>query len=758
MSKKRRRRLAHFLIKTCILLVSFNPIIFAQEKKNVLSGTPDHPSYTVSRIYSPVKADGVLDEAAWENATVMQILFEYLPGDNIPAPVETEFLITFDENYLYMAFRCFDPDPSQVRAHLMDRDAIESFIQDDHVVVMIDFFNDERRAFQFRVNPMGVQADAIFSELEGYEDFSWDAIWDSKGKITSFGWVAEISIPFNQIRFPKTGGEQTWGISAERSYPRSVRHRMASHKRKRDISSILNQSNKVTGFQGMKTGANLEVDPTLTAIRTDTRPDFPSGDIEAGEIDVDPGISLRWGITPNMILNTTVNPDFSQVEADVKELEVNRRYAIRYPEKRPFFLEGADFFLTPIEAVFTRTVADPDFGLKFTGKIGKNAIGVFGTYDRLNNLLFPSNQGSIPTSVDENISGGVFRYRRDVGRGSALGVLYTGRMGDAYHNHVTGMDGFFRISQTKTLMFQYLHSETDYDAAVAANFAQKVDGFGGNALSFQFSHQDREWNYSLSYIDLSPTFRADFGYIPRVDFRHGRVALSHNFWGNGGWYDLIAVGGYANAIFDYDGLRTDSDVHAYVVYNGPLQTNAYAIAARKREVFGEVKYDLTQAKIQVEMKPVGGLRLFMMAHFGDMIDYSNHRLAWHMILNPAIEFSLGRHINVDLRHKYMRLSDDGAGIFTANLSQLKLIYNFSVRMFIRAIVQVQDISNNPAMYIFPVSSNDDTIFTQFLFSYKLNPQTVLFIGYSDNYQGYTGIDITQKNRTFFAKMGYAWLR
>ncbi|MFQ5630619.1 MAG: DUF5916 domain-containing protein, partial [bacterium] len=663
-----------------------------------------------------------------------------------------------DEKNLYMAFRCYDPDPAQIRAHLMDRDATGTLIQDDHVVVMIDFFNDERRGFQFRVNPLGVQADANFSELEGYEDFSWDAIWDSRGRITDFGWVVEIAIPFNQLRFPQTESVQTWGISAERSYPRSVRHRMASHKRRRDVSSILAQSNKVTGFQGMKTGLNMEIDPTLTTNRTDARKNFPGGNLENGNIEADPGLSLRWGVTPNMILNAAVNPDFSQVEADVRQLDVNRRFAIRYPEKRPFFLEGADFFLTPIEAVFTRTVADPEVGFKFTGKTGKNAIGVFGTRDRLNNLLLPSNQGSRSTSLDQNISGGVLRFRRDVGQGSALGALYTGRIADDYYSHLAGVDGFFRLSNTKTLALQYLRSETDYTPEVTAQFVQEERAFGGGALSLQFNHQSREWGYSFSYEDLSPDFRADFGYVPRVDFRRPRVALSRNFWGKqDSWYDLIAVGAYGSATFDYDDNRTDSDVHAYASYRGPLQTNFFVIGAIKREVFAETKYNLQQGMVQLEMKPTGGLRLFMMTHFGDLIDYSNNRLAWHIILNPAVEFNLGRHLNLNLRHRYMRLADHGNEIFTANLAQANLIYNFNVTTFVRAIVQYQNISNNPAMFGFPVSSENQTIFTQFLFSYKLNPQTVLFVGYSDDHLGYTGIDILQQNRTFFMKLGYAWL-
>ena len=733
--------------------------VSSQEQNNALSGTPDHPSYSAQKSSGPIKTDGVLNESAWQDATAIKLPFEYLPGDNIQAPVETDFMITFDENYLYMAFRCHDPSPAQIRAHLMDRDAIDTFIQDDHVTVLIDFFNDERRAFQFRVNPLGVQADANFSELEGYEDFSWDAIWDSRGKITSTGWVVEISIPFNQLRFPKTDEVQTWGISAERSYPRSVRHRMSSHKRKRDINSVLAQINKVTGFQGMKTGLNMEIVPTVTANRTDVRTNFPDGNINNGDINVDPGISMRWGITPSMILNAAVNPDFSQVEADVKQLEVNQRYAIRYAEKRPFFLEGADLFLTPIEAVFTRTVADPDAGFKFTEKSGKNAIAVFGTRDRLNNQLLPSNQNSFPLSQEEDTYSGVFRFRRDVGQGSAVGALYTGRYAEDYYNHVAGMDGFFRLSDTKTLSMQYLHSTTEYSPEISTTFALEENAVDGGAASLRFNHQSREWGYYLNYKDLSPDFRADAGYIPRVDYRRGQLGLDRSFWGHeDSWYDLLSVGAYGSGTFDYDDNRTDSDIHAYASYVGPMQTNAYAIGALKREVFADTKYDLVQGMVQVTMKPASGVSLYMMTHLGDMIDYSNNRLAWHIILNPAAEFSLGTHLNLNLRHRYMHLSKKGNEIFTANLSQVKLVYNFNVRTFVRAIVQYQDISNNPAMHIYDVEPENKTLFTQFLFSYKLNPQTVLFLGYSDNHAGYTDVDILQKDRTFFVKLGYAWLQ
>jgi hypothetical protein len=201
---------------------------------------------------------------------------------------------------------------------------------------------------------------------------------------------------------------------------------MSSHSIDRSNSCILCQENHLVGFENITPGHNLEFDPTFTAGRTDTRPDFPDGSFQKGDSNLDPGVTARWGMTSNLALNGTLNPDFSQVEADAAQLDVNTRFALFFPEKRPFFLEGTDFFSTPLEAVFTRTVVDPAWGIKLTGKQGGNGIGVFATRDDINNLLLPSNQESAFAHLDQNVTGSVLRYRRDVGSGSILGVLYTG--------------------------------------------------------------------------------------------------------------------------------------------------------------------------------------------------------------------------------------------------------------------------------------------------------------------------------------------
>jgi hypothetical protein len=728
-------------------------------KQDRVSAEDSARRYTVRPATSLIKIDGILDEQAWADAASGDLPFEWLPGDNVPAPVESEFLITFSTEHLYIAMRCYDPEPEKIRAHLMDRDAMEKYIQDDHVSILIDPFNDERRGFQFRVNPLGVQADANFSELEGYEDFSWDAIWASAGAITEWGWALEIAIPFNQLRFPSGTAVQTWGFSAERSYPRSVRHRMISHMRDRNQACILCQMNKVTGFQGMKTGWGLELDPTLTANRTDTRPEYPEGPLEKDDQTLEPGLTLRWGVTPNLILNAAVNPDFSQVEADVAQLSVNTRFALRYPEKRPFFLEAADFFLTPIEVVFTRTVADPDGGLKFTGKVGKNAIGVFGAYDRINNLLFPSNQGSQQTSLDQNVPSGVFRYRRDVGERSALGVLYTGRQSGDYFNHAAGIDGFLRLSQTKTLNFQYIHSETAYSDEVADEYGQKRGRFGGDAFEASLSHFGRDWLYAVGYRDFTPGFRADYGYVPRVDLRRGFAAVHRMFWGEPeDWYTRLMAAVNTQVVYDHSGKLTDGNVEVMGQYQGPLQSMALLSYSRIREHYAGVDYDFNQGTLVGEIKPMGGLRITAAGVYGGAVDYANARAAQQLVLAPVLEFSLGRHVEVHLQQTYQRMTAEGIKIYTANLLQGRLVYNFNVRSFVRLILQYLDLSRDPEMYGFPVEEKTRTLFSQLLFSYKLNPQTVVFLGYSDNYLGLTDVDLNQLERTFFVKLGYAWTR
>lgn len=743
--------------------VTASPAAQAPAKPEVVPST----RFDVLKASVPIKIDGVLDEECWAAAPAIPLPFEWQPGDNIPSPVKTECLVTYDLRNLYVAFRCFDPEPRKIRAHLMDRDDTDTLILDDHVSIMVDSFNDERRCFQFRVNPMGVQADANFSESEGYEDFSWDAIWNAAAKITDWGWAVEIAIPLSQLRFHAVEGPQTWGFSAERSWPRDARHRMTSHQRSRNINCILCQFNKLTGFEGITPGRNIEIDPTFTAGRTDAMDmaGYPNGPLARGQVDAQPGVTAKWGITPNLILNAAANPDFSQVEADVAQLQINRRFALFYPEKRPFFLEGADLFLTPVQAVFTRTVADPIWGTKLTGKTGRTALGFFADQDEITNLVFPSNQGSARASLGQDAFGGVFRLRQDVGKMSTIGVLYTGRAGSDYYNHLGGADGFFRLDQKNSITFQFLHSETDYPAEVASTYGQKEGGFGGNAVSLQFQHFSRQWIVGLSYEDLSPGFRADSGFVPRVDTRTAEATLFRQIWGKpASWFNYIRLGAQGMFVYDHGGTLTDRGLIAGFLVQTDLETQLNVHGIFSRTFYNGQYFDTASALVDFRIRPFSGSEVGFQGQAGQGIDYAESRLANVFSLGPYASFSVLRHLNMVLSHAYERLSIGGATLYAANLSQAKFVWNFSVRSFIRAIIQYQHLLQNPAEYSFPVDTRTQNVFTQFLFSYKLNPRTVLFLGYSDNAMGGVfdsslgpgRVGITRTDRTFFLKIGYAW--
>jgi hypothetical protein len=469
-------------------------------------------------------------------------------------------------------------------------------------------------------------------------------------------------------------------------------------------------------------------------------------------------VDFRWGISPNLTLNATGNPDFSQVEADVAQLAVNTRFALFFPEKRPFFLEGADLFNTPIQAVFTRTVADPDAGLKLSGKVGNSsasAIGVFAARDATTNLLFPSNQGSFGGSLAQEAYTTVGRFRRDYGRSSYVGALYTGRFGDGYANQVAGVDLFHQFDPSTSLRLQYLGSRTRYPDSTAQAAGQPLESFTGGAGSLELTRATADWQVDLSYSDLSPGFRADVGFVPRVDTRTIGGSLVRTWRQASGWFTQILAGTLYGRTWDHAGDLTDESVSLFVNYFGPLQSVVTFSPGHARIRFAGTLFDLNAAEVTLALQPSGAVGLGASGTVGQVIDFTNVRRSSQVSVGPSLRLSLGRGLGADLSHLYQRMSHAGDRVFTANLFQARLIYNLNVRTFVRAIVQYRSVDRNVAVYTVPVDEFDEGLFGQFLFSYKVNPQTVVFIGYSDNQAGTQSFDLTRTNRTFFAKVGYA---
>ena len=716
----------------------------------VFAGPAQASDYRIPAASSPIEIDGSLDEAAWSQALTFTLDNEFEPGRNVPAPVTAVAYLTHDDDRLYVGFRAYDPDPSAIRAHLTDRDTA---LRDDYVGIVLDTFNDERGGYELFVNPLGVQMDLALNETTGSqateEDAAWDAIWDSAGRIDEQGYVVEMAVPFSSLRFQRSSAEQTWGIAAVRSYPRSARHQITMVPLAPDDPCLVCQIPKVTGFGGATPGRNVELDPTATARRTDRREAFPLGPLDSGEAETDLGLTARWGITPNLILSGAVNPDFSHVEADIAQLEVNRQFTLFFPEKRPFFLEGAGFFDTPFGVVYTRSVADPAWGVKMTGKEGANGIGLFVVRDDVTNLLLPGPQSSLFASLDAEATAAALRYRRDLGPSANLGVVATHREGGSYRSTLYGVDGLWRPNLSDQVSVQFLDSRSQYPEEIADGSFQPAGAFDGSAARLAYNHNSRKWTWFGVYEDVDPGFRADLGFLPRVGYTFLAGRAERLWWGEpGDRYTRFSLGGDWNVYEGPGGRQIDRQMQGWVTVLGPLQSYAQLMWVERDLVWNGIPFEERGPYLFFEIRPSGRLELRLQSFYGDTVDFAGSRPAETLRIAPSVRYDFGRHLRMSLSlDRQWFDTRDGEPLIDATLAELRSVYQLNVRTFVRAIVQLSDVER--------AGSTQEHVFTQLLFSYKLNPQTVLFVGYSDNHLGFPAVDLTQADRTFFLKLGYA---
>ncbi|MDX1746290.1 MAG: DUF5916 domain-containing protein, partial [Halobacteriales archaeon] len=505
-------------------------------------------------------------------------------------------------------------------------------------------------------------------------------------------------------------------------------------------------------------GMNLEFIPTVTAERVDRREELTDDDLREGDIETEVGLTARWGITPNLNLNAAINPDFSQVEADAAQLGINERFALFFPEQRPFFLEGADFFDSPLSAVFTRTVADPSWGIKLTGKEGPHGIGTFVAEDEITNLIFPGSQGSSATSLDLATTDTVARYRRDFGRSSAIGGLVTSREGGDYSNRVYGIDGLYRLTDSDRVIFQALGSETRYPVETAEEFDQPRGSFDDTAYSVHYRHASRDWFWRVGYDDIGRDFRADMGFMPRVDYTFLIGGLERIWWGDeGDWFNRISFGGDADLTEDQDGELLEREYELFFNYQGPKESGFWLGPGMRTRTFEGIEFEQEYLNWAWWMQTTPDLYLNFWGFVGDAIDFANTRPGEQLGVGAWIRYNMGTRTKSILSHDFRELDVEGGQLFEANLTRLRVVYQLNLRTFVRAIVEYTDITRDPTLYIDEVDAETENVFSQLLFSYKLSPQTVLFVGYSDNYAADRTVDLTQTNRALFFKVGYDWV-
>ena len=479
----------------------------------------------------PPVIDGKLDDDVWKNAVVLKDFYQVQPGDNIAPSKPTEVMLGYDARFIYVAFHCYD-EPDKVRANIPKRDDI---FNDDYVGILFDTFNDKRKAYEFDFNPLGVQADGIWTDGQG-EDFSLDVVLESKGMVTTDGYTIEVAIPFKSIRY--VGGKDTlWGVHFWRRIKRFNNELDMWMPLSRDISSWLVQAGHLTGFEGLSAERTLELIPSLTLSETGKRkPPITAAQIAQGgrfvnePIKFDLGLTGKYSLTPRVTLDFAINPDFAQVESDQLVVQANQRFPIFFAEKRPFFLEGIDIFNTQIAAVHTRAIIDPDYAVKLTGKVDRNTFGLLLASDNgPGNFSEDERPTANPRLLDKNASVGILRLKRDIGKSdSFIGFLGTYRRFVDVYNELAGFDGRFRIDKQKTFSWQALgtHSRRPFFFPEEGKTLDRREN--GFIYAIDYNQDGRHFGHEFSMVGRTRYYRADVGFNRRNNTNNPNWFIRYN--------------------------------------------------------------------------------------------------------------------------------------------------------------------------------------------------------------------------------------
>ncbi len=710
--------------------------------------------FQIPRVTQAPEIDGDIGEQEWAAAARVLLDIETNPGENIPAPVTSEALIMEDGEVLYVAFISWDPNIDEIRAFYRDRDNVRN---NDQVGIVLDTFNDQRRAYEFYVNPYGVQMDAINDDVNNRYDSSWNAIWDSAGRINEDNYTVEMAIPLKQLRFTEGLDSQTWGINFVRRYPRDRDYRISNRPRNLNLSCYLCDIGKARGFADIEAGRNLEVIPTVTSSYSENRQP-PDGQWIENDIDPQASLDVRWGVNQNLYLNATLNPDFSQVEADRTILDTNTTFSIFVPERRTFFLDGADYFNSYLNLVHTRNIANPDYGTKLTGKSGNHTYGLLTANDTNTSFLIPRSLGSSVATLGEVESDvSIMRYRYDVLNNSAIGAIVTDRQADGYRNTVTGVDGVFQLTNSDTLTVQTLHSQSKYPVAIQDSYKQLPD-ISDQTHVIDYRHRDRRWDWWVNYVDYGEDFRADLGFINQVDFRRLTTRVGHTWrWNDDNFFSRIWFAADWDKTYDQSGLNLEEELEFFLEMDGPLQSRLSGLFGGSKTYFNGKYFDEQFNQVRINFRPNADLFLNMYLRVEDVVDFANTRLGRSVRIGPEVTYSWGPHLQMNLQHTLQEFDVDGGRLFTANLSDGRITYQFSPRSFLRFTLQYVDQDRDPSLYVNSVQSRNKTLATQLLYSYRIDAASRFFIGYSDSgFQNDSFDSIEQTNRTVFAKFSYAW--
>jgi hypothetical protein len=634
---------------------------------------------------------------------------QFMPGDGAPVSQPTTAYVSYDDKNFYVAAVCKD-DPALIRARYAKHDQI---MTDDRFTVNIDTFHDHHRAYWFDVNPYGIKADG--NVTDGVEDDpSWDTLWQADAKITPDGYVVLFAIPFKSIRFPKDQ-DQTWGFIIGRWIVRNNEMSLWPHI-SRSRPGWVRQAGDLEGLQMLSAGRNVQLIP-YGSFAASRYLDAPAARFSS-EREPRVGIDAKAVLKDAFTLDLTVNPDFSQVESDEPQVTVNQRYEVFFPEKRPFFLENAGFFKTPQVLFHSRRIADPEFGARLTGKMGRWAVGLLAADDRAPGRLLAA---SDPFHGDR-AGIGVLRLQREFLKDSNAALMVTSRDFGNTHNRVASFDTRIRVLPNWILTGQAMSSDT-----------RLPDGahLSGPGYYASFAHAGRHFISQTSYTDYSPQFRSEVGFINRVDIRQAEHTVGYLWQPED--RTIVSFGPQLKTLINYDrlGRLQDWSINPEFTLELPRMTQLGFERWEGFELYADRGFRKHHTEITLDSDLLSWLALKAGLQRGSAVNYYPHAgLAPFTASSTNLEagFTLRPTPRLRLEETYMytRL----ASVFNNHLARAKANYQFNRALSLRAILDYSAVLPNPSLVSL---DREKHVGADVLLTYMLNPGTALYLGYTDLY-------------------------
>ncbi|HEX2121762.1 MAG TPA: DUF5916 domain-containing protein [Thermoanaerobaculia bacterium] len=708
------------------------------------------PPVALQETAAPIAIDGDLSDAAWQQASKYETWYETNPGDNIEPQVQTRGWVTYDRKFLYVAIESSDSKPSAISAPYADHDQI-SGNTDDYAGIIVDTRNDGKSAYLFLVTARGVQYDAITDDAGAGEDSSPDFFWDSAAQVTATGWTMEMRVPFSTLRYDSANPEQ-WGLVLYRNWPRDRRYQMFTSKLPRDSNCFVCNFGKVTGLRGLPTGDHFVAAPYVTAHQLGEPRAGLGSEFVNQQVGTEAGLDFKWTPTADMAVDATINPDFSQVESDVAVISTNERFAIFIPEKRPFFLEGVELFSTPIQAVYTRTITSPRWGARTTGKKGDYAYTFLVAQDRGGgSVIVPSAFGSEFAPQELSSIAAIGRVRRDFGRSFVSMLVTTREAEEGAHNRVFGPDFQWRLGEHHTITGQLLYSQSDTpnrpDLSQDWN-GQQLSGHAGHAW---YSYSTATRDFFVNYSDYATDFRADNGFVPQVGYR-GSYVEGGRTWRPKGFFNRFRAFAFGEAQNTQEGDLLYRLASVGFGADGRFRSFtrirlAHDTVANRGETFDR---DRLYYQVQFAVNRIVSFVGFD-GWIGEEVDFATNTLGRGASLNANSTFRPTEHLQLGLTTSMRWLNISGDRLFLSQVERLRATYTFNPRMFLRTILQHTRTDRT--------GIRSGTFATQLLFAYKLNWQTVFYVGGGDLDE--VSVDsgrFEPSNRQLFAKVSYAFQR